>query len=131
MTLATRAASTINTVKGETTYLWEALDGDDVGSVVKVPDGTTSMCCQIGAAGGNTDGSATTVLQGTMDAIAAVTPASALWFTLTEKDTASTAVSGTTDQILKEVKEIPLYVRPSQSGGTGSDIDVILVCRHP
>lgn len=131
MPTATIAASTINTVKGETTHLWATMDGDDVGSVVKVPDGTTSMTAQLGGQGGDTHGSSTTVLQGTNDPIAAVTPASATWFTLTEKDTASTAISRTTTAILKEVKEIPLYVRPSQSGGTAADIDVMLVCRHP
>lgn len=129
--MATVTATTINTVKKETTYTWPTMTGADVGSVVKVPDGTTSMTAQLGGQGGDTHGGSTTVLQGTNDAIAAVTPASATWFTLTEKDTASTAISRTTTAILKEVKEIPLYVRPSQSAGAAGDLDVMLVCRHP
>lgn len=131
MTAKTVTASTINTVRGETSFLWETLDGDDVGSVVRVPEGTTAMCVQLGGAGGNTAGGATTIFQGSNDEIAETTPASAVWFTLTEKYTASTAISRTTTEVLKEVKEICKFVRPNQSAGSGGDMDVILVCKHP
>ena len=130
MTAATRTATKVDhNLTGQATYIWEGLDGDDVGSVVKLPGGYDSLTVQLGAAGGNTDGSATTVMQGSMDAIAEVTPASAVWFTLTEKDTASTAVSRTTSAVLKEVKEKPLFIRPSQSGGTAGYMDVIATVR--
>ena len=125
MAATTRTATPLDpSTTGRKGYIWEGLDGDDVGSVVKLPK-YDNLTVQLGCAGGNTDGSATTVMQGSMDAIAEVTPASAIWFTLTEKDTASTAVSRTTSAVLKEVKEKPLYIRPSQSGGSAGDMDVI------
>lgn len=110
-----------NTYGKQITYSWLTMAGADDGSPAKLPFGYQQMIVQLGATGGDTHGGATTVLQGSMDGTQ--------WFTLTEKDTASTAISRTTAAILKEVKEKPLYVRPLQTGGTGADIDVILTVR--
>jgi hypothetical protein len=129
MTAATITAQKMNlSMVGMIGYLWETMDGDDVGQVVKLPP-YKSLTVQLGAGGGNTHGSSTTVMQGSNDPLAESDPANAVWFTLTEKDTASTAISRTTTAILKEVKEHPLYIRPSQSGGTAADIDVIAIAR--
>lgn len=123
--MATVTAQKLNPgTPGRSVHLWPAMAGADVGSVVKLPH-YKNLTVQIGANGGNTDGGATTVMQGSLDPVAETDPANAVWFTLTEKDTASTAVSCTTDPVFKEVKEHPLYIRPSQSGGSAGDIDVI------
>lgn len=111
---------------GKMAYLWEGLDGDDTGVPVKLPP-YNNLTVQLGAAGGNTHGSGTYIMQGSNDPAVESDPTNAVWFTLTEKDTASTAVSRTTTAIIKEVKEHPLYIRPSSSGGTAGDIDAIAV----
>jgi hypothetical protein len=128
MAAATRTATKLDIgITGLAAYQWAGLDGDDVGSVVKLPS-YDKLTVQIGTSGGNTDGGATTVMQGTNDPLAESDPANAVWFTLTEKSTGD-AVSVTTDPGLFEVNEHPLYIRPSQSGGSSGDLDVIAVAR--
>lgn len=123
--MATVTAQKLNPgTPGRSVHLWPAMAGADVGSVVKLPH-YTNLTVQMGTQGGNTHGGSTTVMQGSLDPVAETDPDNAVWFTLTEKDTASTALSRTTSALFKEVKEHPLYIRPSQSGGTGGDIDVI------
>ena len=64
--------------------------------------------------------SATVVIQGSNDGTN--------WFTL--NDLQANAISKTA-AALEGIAEFPLYVRPSTTGGSGSqDIDVIMICRR-
>lgn len=109
-----------------TVITWEGLDGDDTGKPVNVAH-MADKCVQLGAIGGDTHGGATTILQGSNDPNAGSNPANAVWFTLT--DVFGSPISRTTAATLRQIAENPLWIRPSQSGGTSGDLDVILVCK--
>lgn len=108
---------------------WEGLDGDDTGRPVRLP-WESDKTVQLGAGGGNTHGGSTTILQGSNDVRADPDHAdhsNAVWFTLT--DPQGNAISRTTSALLEQVQENCLWYRPSQSGGTAGDIDVIIVAK--
>lgn len=108
--------------------LWAGLDGDDTGYPVKVSkfnDKSVHIFSPTGAHGG-----ATTILQGSNDPKADPTHsdhANAKWITLT--DPQGNTISKTSDA-MEQVLENPMWIRPSQSGGTGSDVSVSLVCKR-
>lgn len=108
--------------------LWEGLDGDDTGLPVrasKYSDKSVHIYSPTGA-----HGSATTIIQGSNDPKADPTHAdhaNAKWVTLT--DAQGNAISKTADAI-EQILENPLWIRPSQSGGTSSDVSVSLACKR-
>ena len=104
-------------------YFWETLSVDDDGEAVELTS-FADKTVQIGTAGGTTDGGATIVLEGTNEA----DTATAEWFPLT--DPQGNAISATTSSILEQVTENPRWIRPNVTGGVGTDIDVILVCKR-
>lgn len=116
----------LSTPRGVVMHLWESLDGDDTGRPVKTAD-FSDKTVQIWA----TDhGSGTTVLQGSNDPRANpnhTDHANAVWKTL--KDADGNAISVTADSNVLLVRENPLWIRPSQSGGTAATVKVALVCK--
>lgn len=113
-----------NVATGTIVWEWAGLDGDDTGIPVlmaKHPD----MCVQIDVI---THGSATTTLEGTLDARgnpAHADHASAVWGALT--DTTETAISTTTTDLAPtQVLQSVMWVRPKTTGGTSSNIKVWL-----
>ena len=89
---------------------WETLTESDTAGPRIIPfksDKTVSVT--------GTFGTATVVIQGSNDGTN--------WFTLT--DAADAALSFTAAG-LSEILENPLYIRPSASGGTGQDVDIII-----
>ncbi len=127
MTVETRAATRSEPIQDIVTYTWAGLDGDDVGAPVMVAN-YPDKSIQIGVSTGQTHGGATTVFQGSHDPIAGTDPANAVWKTLT--DTTETAISVTANSDVIQVLQNPLWVRPSQSGGTAGDLDIVLVCNR-
>jgi len=90
--------------------VWTALGDADQGSAIKVPMGSEKSFQVFG-----TFGSATVVLQGSNDGTN--------WASLT--DPQGNAISKTA-AALEAVSEHTLYIRPSTSGGTGTNVDVIV-----
>lgn len=114
------------TPRGVIMHLWEGLDGDDTGRPVMASD-FADKTVQIWAA---SHGGGTTVLQGSNDPRANpnhADHASAVWKTLSDSD--GNAISVTSDSGVLLVRENPLWIRPSQSGGTAASTKVALVCR--
>ena len=113
-----------------TIITWAGNDGDDVGAPVNRDQCRHPLSVQIGAAGGDTHGSGTYVLQGSNDVAADpdhASYASSVWTTL--KDANGTALSRTTSDLYGPLRdEGPAWIRPSASGGTAADMDVVLVC---
>ena len=111
-------------------YQWATLLADDTGEPVRLVY-YQDKSVQLGTVGGNTDGGATIVLQGSNDPLAdpaAVGHTNAVWFTLT--DPQGNAISRTTSAKIEEVTENPLWVRPVVTGGDETtDIDVVLTCK--
>lgn len=114
------------TPRGTVMHLWEGLDGDDTGRPVMMAD-FSDKTVQIWA----TDhGSGTTVLQGSNDPRANpnhTDHASAIWATLTDIDGDPISATANAGPLL--VRENPLWVRPSQSGGTNATTKVALIGR--
>lgn len=100
-----------NSVNGAILITWEALGNADSGAGYALPFAADVTAQVIG-----TFGSATVKLQGSNDGTN--------WFDLTKKGGTSaasvTAAGGFT------VNENPAYIRPATSGGTGTDVDVIV-----
>lgn len=91
--------------------IWETMGNADTGSAVSIadyPDKTVDIQ--------GTFGGATVVIQGSNDGTN--------YTTLT--DTTDTALSFTAASGPKVILENPLFLRASTSGGTGTDVDVIL-----
>lgn len=89
---------------------WEAVGNADVGAPHEMaawPDRTVQLV--------GTWGSATIVIQGSNDGNT--------WATL--RDPAGNDLSFSANG-LKAILENPRYIRPSSSGGTGTDVDVII-----
>lgn len=102
---------------------WSGLTGADTGKPISL-SGFTDVTAMIYAL--STHGSGTTVLQGSNDPRANpnhASHASAIWLSLT--DAQGNAISKTADAI-EVVEESPLWVRPSQSGGTSANVEVVL-----
>jgi hypothetical protein len=103
-----------NTVNGAILLTWEALGNADVGGAHAVPFAADTTVQVIGTFGG-----ATVKLQGSNNG--------ADWFDLTKKG--GTSAASVTAAGGFAVNEMPAFIRPSTSGGTGTDVDVI-VCVH-
>lgn len=96
----------------EALYTWASLGNADTGEPVAMPN-YSERCVQVIA----TDyGSATLVIEGSLDG--------SNWMTLT--DELGNALSLTSGAVIKSISEKVRYVRPSTSGGTGTDLTVIL-----
>jgi hypothetical protein len=93
---------------------WAALGGSDVGSAVGMADYQDRTVQVLG-----TFGSGTVVIQGSNDD-------GTTWATLT--DPLGNALSFTSAG-MKQITELPQYIRPSVTGGTNSAIDVYLHMR--
>ena len=100
-----------NTVNGAILMTWEALGNADGGAPYALPFAADITVQAIGTFGG-----ATVKLQGSNNGTD--------WFDLTKAGGTSaasfTAAGGAT------VNENPAFIRPATSGGTGTDVDVIV-----
>lgn len=108
--------------------IWSGLDGDDTGLPVRMAK-YSDKSVHIYAL--TSHGSGTTVLQGTNDERGDpehADHANCKWLTLT--DAQGNAISKTDDAI-EQVLENPMWIRPSQSGGTNADVVVALTCKKP
>lgn len=122
---------TIDKTKNYVIITWAGLDGDDVGVPVSKETCHVPINLQMGTQGGNTHGSGTYILQGSNDLTADPSDAgyaSSVWVTLTTNGV--TTISRTTAALAVEVWEAPMWVRPSSSGGTAGDMDVVLICER-
>jgi len=104
-----------NTSAGSIIVTWAAMANADTGTAFQVPSAANLTFQHSGTFGG-----ATIVLQGSNDGTS--------WATLTQTGGSNVAFSYTTAGIHCPV-EMPVYVRPVTSGGTGTAIDAVLVCR--
>jgi hypothetical protein len=114
-----------------TIITWAANDGDDVGAPVNRDQCRRPLSVQIGTQDGDTHGSGTYVIQASNDPAANPDDAdyaSSVWTTL--KDANGTALSRTTADLYGPLRDEagPVWIRPSASGGTAADMDVVLVC---
>lgn len=103
--------------------VWSGLDGDDTGLPVNISK-FSDKSVHIYALTGH--GSGTTVLQGSNDERADpdhTDHANANWVSLT--DPQGNAISKTADAI-EQILENPLWIRPSQSGGSSADVIVAI-----
>ncbi len=111
------------------TYSWSTMGDADTGTPVAMSeysDKSVQIGCGASASAGNTFGSATVVIQGTNDPRGSpdhTDHANAVWSTL--KDPQGNDISFTASGI-KQILENPLWIRPKTSGGTGTDIDVVI-----
>jgi hypothetical protein len=95
-------------------FLWEAMGDADTGEAIEVANFADRS---IQVAG--TFGSATLTVQGSNDG--------SNWATLNDpQGNALTVTSAKVEQIL----ELTRYLRVTTSGGSGTDLDVTLVCRR-
>lgn len=107
--------------------VWSGLDGDDTGRPVRVSkfnDKSVHIYAE------TSHGGATTIMQGTNDERGNpdhASHSSAKWVGLT--DAQGNAISKTSDAI-EQILENPMWIRPSQSGGTGADVVVALTCKR-
>lgn len=111
--MATIALTTTdrNKVNGAILLTWEALGNADDGAAVALAFAADITAQVIG-----TFGSATVKLQGSNDGTN--------WFDLTKKG--GTSAASVTAAGGFSVNENPAYLRPVTSGGTGTDVDVIV-----
>jgi hypothetical protein len=117
--MAVKTASKINTnIVGVDHYLWEALGNADTGNWLTIPHFADKTIHVFG-----TWGSATLVVQGTNED---GTPAAPLTLT----DPQGNALSKTAD-FIEAILENPYQIRVSTSGGTGTDLDAVLVVSTP
>ena len=100
-----------NTVAGVVLYKWEALGNADDGAPVSVGYAADITVQAIG-----TFGSATVRLQGSNDGTN--------WHNMTQKG--GTTALGFTAAGVHSINEMPAYIRPHTTGGTGTDVDVIV-----
>ena len=104
-----------NASAGAIIVTWASMGTADTGTSFLVPSASNLTLQQSGTFGG-----ATIVLQGSNDGTN--------WATLTQTGGSNVAFSYTTAGVHCPV-EMPVYVRPVTSGGTGTVVDAILVCR--
>lgn len=100
---------------GVDTYTWETITESDTAAAI-YPNGTDPLAASVQVTG--TFGGATVVLQGSND--------NANWVTLQDVEGAdiSFTAAGAVD-----FSTAMVYMRPSASGGTSQDVDVILSTR--
>lgn len=91
--------------------VWETMGDADTGSSVEAPDYPDKTVTVTG-----TFASATVVIQGSNDG--------STWATL--NDFGGTALSYTSASGVILIRENPLFIRASTSGGSGTDVDVII-----
>lgn len=114
--MATITATTDrNTSNGAIIVTWTSMGTADTGSSFSVPSAASLTLQHTGTFGG-----ATIVLQGSNDGTT--------WATLTQTGGSNTAMSYTVAGVHSSV-DMPVYVRPVTSGGSGTVVDAILVCR--
>lgn len=101
-----------NTANGAIVLKWEALGNADDGAAYVVPFKASITTQVIG-----TFGSATVTLQGSNDGTN--------WAPLQWKGKTATALSLTSAGIAEAV-ECPAFIRPVTTGGTGTDVDIII-----
>lgn len=100
-----------NKVNGAIIVTWEALGDADTGGAYALPFAADITAQVIGTFGG-----ATAKLQGSNDGTN--------WFDLTKRGgTSALSVTATGGG---SANENPAYIRPATSGGTGTDVDVIV-----
>ncbi len=112
--MATIAIAPTKLSRGSHKWIWEAMGNADVGVALDPDGGGINFADKTVQMSGNWGG-ATIVLQGSNDGVT--------WFTL--DDPIGDPITNTVD-FIKAVLENPLYIRPSSSGGTGTDVDVTL-----
>lgn len=98
---------------------WEGLTTNDTGEPWRRSD-FSDKCVQIF---GDFGSGATVTMQGSNDPRVVTSPGSAVWFSLTDPQAnaiAKTSAAG--EQIL----ENPVWIRPSVTGGTSPDLDIII-----
>jgi hypothetical protein len=100
-----------NSVNGAVILTWEALGNADDGAPFALPYAADITIQAIG-----TFGSATVRLQGSNDGVN--------WHALTQKG--GTSNLALTSAGVHSVNEMPAYIRPATTGGTGTDVDVIV-----
>lgn len=100
-----------NTINGAIILTWEALGDADDGAAFALPFAADISFQAIG-----TFGSATVRLQGSNDGVN--------WHVLTQKG--GTTNLALTSAGLHDANEMPAFIRPSTTGGTGTDVDVIV-----
>jgi hypothetical protein len=91
--------------------IWETMGNDDTGTSISLADHPDKTVDFIGTFGG-----ATVILQGSQD--------DATWSTMV--DSGGTALSFTAASTLKLIRDNPFFIRAKTSGGSGTDIDVII-----
>lgn len=99
---------------------WEGLTTNDTGQPWRRAD-HSDKCVQIF---GDFGSGATVTIQGSNDPRVETDPGNAVWFSVTDPQAnaiAKTAAAG--EQIL----ENPLWYRPSVTGGTNPDLDIVIV----
>lgn len=97
------------------TAVWEGIaTGDTIGSLTVAGQSAVASAVQISG----TFGGATVAMECSNDGVT--------WFTMI--DSVGDPISATADAF-HEISSSALYIRPAISGGTGDDIDVILVLR--
>jgi hypothetical protein len=100
-----------NRVNGAIVITWETLGNADDGGAFALPFAADITAQAIGTFGG-----ATVKLQGSNDG--------ANWFDLTKRG--GTAAASFTSAGGASANENPAFIRPVTSGGTGTDVDVIV-----
>ena len=104
--------------RGSHKWIWDAMGNADTGDALDPNGGSISFPDKTVHVHGVNWGSATLIIQGSNDGVN--------WETLT--DPSNTALSFTSDA-LKVILESPLYIRPKTSGGTATDVNVIIAGR--
>ena len=102
--------------RGVHSWLWDAMGNADVGAALDPDGGGPAFADKTVQIEAVAYGSATIVIQGSNDGTN--------WFTLTNPN--NDDLSFTVGDQLEAILENPLYIRPSTSGGTGTDINVII-----
>lgn len=100
-----------NSVNGVILLTWEALGNADDGAPFALPFASDITVQPIGTFGG-----ATVRLQGSNDGTN--------WHNMTQKG--GTSALTFTASGLHSVNEAPAFIRPTTTGGTGTDVDVIV-----
>ena len=98
-------------------WLWETMADDDVGGVAGADAGSPSFADKTVHVTG-TFGGATVTIEGSNDGTNFVTL----------NDAGGSALSFTSAG-LKTILENPLEIRPKTAGGSGTDVDVIIIAR--
>ncbi len=105
--------------RGSHKWVWDPMGNADTGAPLDPDGGGIAFADKTVQIVATAYGGATIVIQGSNDGTN--------WFTLTNPNNDN--LSFTTGDQLEAILENPLYIRPSTSGGTGTDITVTLAGR--